>query len=112
MDEKISFCGMDCLACPAYLAIQQGDKGVIERITSKWSNGELTFDPETRDCVGCTEDGQHMSWCDICPVRKCAMGKKIKNCAFCIHYPCDELDKPFERSTEAKKVLDSIRKKL
>ncbi|MHA1915536.1 MAG: DUF3795 domain-containing protein [Promethearchaeota archaeon] len=112
MTEKISFCGLDCLACPAYMATQRGDQKMLKRLTSEWSNGELRFAPEEMDCVGCTEDGQHMNWCDICPVRKCVTGKKIKNCAYCVHYPCEDLDKPFERSSEAKKTLDSIRKNL
>jgi len=94
MVKEISFCGMDCLACPAYMASQQGDKKALERIAFE------------------TEDGQHYSWCDICPVRKCSMDKKIKNCAYCIHYPCDELDEPFERLPNAKKTLDEIRKNL
>ena len=112
MDEKILFCGLDCLACPAYLATQRCDKKALERIAIEWSNGEIKLSPENIDCVGCTEDGQHFSWCDICPIRKCVMGKKVRNCAYCVHYPCEELDKSFERSPEAKETLDKIRKTL
>ena len=112
MDEKISFCGLDCLACPAYIATQQGDNKALERIASEWSNDEIKFNPEEIDCVGRTEDGQRFSWCDICPIRKCVMGKKVRNCAYCIYYPCEELDKSFERSPEAKETLDKIRKNL
>ena len=112
MDEKISFCGLDCLACPAYIATQQGDNKALERIASEWPNDEIKFNPEEIDCVGCTEDGQRFSWCDICPIRKCVMGKKVKNCAYCIYYPCEELDKSFEKSPETKETLDKIRKNL
>jgi hypothetical protein len=112
MKITVSICGMDCLAYPAYIASQQGDKKALERIASKWSNGELKFNPTNFDCVGCTEDGKHYSWCDMCPVRKCSMDKKIKNCAYCIHYPCEELNEPFERLPNAKKTLDEIRKNL
>ncbi|MFX1345935.1 MAG: DUF3795 domain-containing protein [Promethearchaeota archaeon] len=112
MDKKISFCGFDCLACPAYLATQYGDKNALERISSEWSNNKIKYTPEEIDCVGCTEDGQHFSWCDICPIRKCGMGKKVKNCAYCIHYPCEELDKSFERLPERKETLDKIKKNL
>jgi len=112
MEEKISFCGFDCLACPAYIATQLGDEKVLERIAVKWSNGKLKFDPKNFDCVGCTEDGRHFSWCDICPIRKCSMDKKIKNCAYCIHYPCEELNESFKKSPEAKEKLDEIRKDL
>ncbi len=41
-----------------------------------------------------------------------SMDKKIKNCAYCIHYPCEELDEPFERLPNAKKNLDNIQKNL
>ncbi|MFX1454165.1 MAG: DUF3795 domain-containing protein [Promethearchaeota archaeon] len=112
MEKKISFCGMDCLACPAYIASQLGNKKALKRIVTKWSNGILKLDRENFDCVGCTEDGQHYSWCDICPIRKCNMDKKIKNCAYCIHYPCEELSEPFERLPDTKKTLDDIRKNM
>ncbi|MFX1477314.1 MAG: DUF3795 domain-containing protein [Promethearchaeota archaeon] len=110
MEEKISFCGLDCLACPVYIATQQGDSHALERIAFNWSNGELKFNPDEINCVGCTVDGQHMSWCDICPVRKCGTGKKIKNCAYCIYYPCEELGKVFERSPGVEENLDKIKK--
>lgn len=112
MDEKISFCGIDCLACPVYIATQHGGLNVLEQIASKWSNGEIKFSLEDIDCVGCTEDGRHFNWCDICPVRKCGVGKKVKNCAYCIHYPCEDLEESFERNPEAKEKLDKIRKHL
>ena len=51
MDEKISFCGLDCLACPAYIATQQGDNKALERIASEWSNDEIKFNPEEIECV-------------------------------------------------------------
>ncbi|MFX1280700.1 MAG: DUF3795 domain-containing protein [Promethearchaeota archaeon] len=111
-DEKISFCGLDCLACPVYIASQQGDKNALERIAFKWSNEEIKFNPEEIDCVGCTEDGQHFSWCDICPIRKCGKGKKIKNCAYCIYYPCEELNKSLQEIPKTKQKLEEIRKNL
>ncbi len=40
------------------------------------------------------------------------MGKKVRNCAYCIYYPCEELDKSFERSPETKETLAKIRKTL
>ena len=110
MKENISFCGLDCLACPAYIATQHGDEKTLKRIASKWSNGELKFDPEEGTCVGCTEEGLHLSWCDICPVRKCGKDKKVKNCAYCVHYPCEELDDSFKKTKGVKDTLDKIRK--
>ncbi|MFX1571479.1 MAG: DUF3795 domain-containing protein [Promethearchaeota archaeon] len=112
MEEKISFCGLDCLSCPAYIATQHGDRKALERIAIEWSNNELKFDSKNIDCVGCTEDGRHFSWCDICPIRKCGMGKKIKNCAHCIYYPCEELNQSLKNSFKARQKLDDIRKNL
>ncbi len=112
MEEKISFCGLDCLSCPVYFATQHGDKNALTRIAEKWSGHDLKSDPENIDCVGCTEDGNHFNWCDMCPIRKCGTGKKIKNCAYCIHYPCEDLKESFEKSPEAEKKLEEIRKKI
>ena len=103
---------------PPRASVKHKSKRLIRAIykptvcANEWSNGKIKFEPENFDCVGCTEDGEHYSWCDMCPVRKCNTDKKIKNCAYCIHYPCEELDEPFERLPNSKKNLDKIRKNL
>ncbi|MHA2325774.1 MAG: DUF3795 domain-containing protein [Promethearchaeota archaeon] len=112
MHKNIAYCGLDCLACPAYMATQQGDDKALERIASEWSNGELKFDPVEGNCVGCAEDGQHHSWCEICPVRKCGIDKMVKNCGFCVYYPCEELNKSFEKSKGIKDTLEKIKREL
>jgi hypothetical protein len=46
----------------------------------------------------------------MCEIRKCGMEKGLKNCGYCITYPCAKLDVIFKHYTVAKKTLDAIKK--
>ncbi len=48
------------------------------------------------DCDGCTPvAGRLFSGCSNCEIRTCAIGKKLKSCAFCSDFACEKLEKHF-----------------
>ncbi len=86
--EMIAYCGLNCVTCRIYLATREKNpekqkemRGQIARYIQE------RIDPKTRleditDCDGCTvKGGKLFSGCRKCEVRKCSMGKGIKNCA-------------------------------
>jgi hypothetical protein len=120
--ETTSYCGLNCLTCQIYLATRETDpkkqRQMREGIAC-YIRGH--FDPKTRaeditDCDGCTvKGGRLFSECQECEVRKCAMEKGLKNCAYCSAYACEKLKEVFESEGEesgGKKRLDAIRKSL
>ena len=46
--ENISYCGLDCAACPAYIATQAGDQEGLKKTAETWSR-ELGLDIKPED---------------------------------------------------------------
>ena len=91
MKEKIGFCGLKCSECPTFLQ------------TNK----------DYEQCDGCFSKDERVSrYARICEVRKCAMMKLVKNCAYCKNYPCEKLNKIIANAPNTKTTLDKIRKTL
>ena len=44
-------------------------------------------------------------------MRQCVLEKRLENCAYCGEYPCEKLDKAFDRSPEAQATLEGTRKR-
>ncbi|MEO0185387.1 MAG: DUF3795 domain-containing protein [candidate division WOR-3 bacterium] len=113
MENLIAYCGLDCASCPAYIAKKNNDDALRKKTAQEWSkmfNVELK--PEEINCDGCTIVGKHIGYCEtMCEMRKCAMQKKIVNCAYCEEYPCEKLNAFFDQVPEAKQRLDEIAKK-
>jgi hypothetical protein len=112
MGKMISYCGINCAECPAYLATQKNDVKEIKKISTQWSNDEMKFTPEEIYCDGCSSGGRVFSWAPNCDIRICCMDKDLENCGHCKDYICDILKNSFERNPSAKKNLDEIRKIL
>ena len=79
MKKLITYCGIDCSECPAYLATQSGDKKEIKKVADEWSSDSMSFKPEEILCNGCNQDGQIFSWCSECPIRICCRDKGYEN---------------------------------
>ncbi|MCJ7508006.1 MAG: DUF3795 domain-containing protein [candidate division Zixibacteria bacterium] len=112
MEKLISFCGINCSACPAYIATQKDDDNERKKVAETWSKQyEHEFKPEDINCDGCVVvEGRHISYCNECEIRKCGMEKKVENCAWCNDYVCEKLSKFIEKAPELKKNLEEIRK--
>lgn len=85
MEELIAYCGLDCQKCDARIATLNDDDTLRKKVAQLWSelNGvEIT--PEMINCAGCCVDGVKTPYCsDMCPVRKCAVSKKLRTCGNC-----------------------------
>jgi hypothetical protein len=114
-EQLLSYCGIDCSACPAYIATQSNDIEKLTILAGEWFDGAT--DHTIILCDGCKSDGANgggriMKWCAECPTRACAIERELENCAYCGDYGCEKLAKVFEMSVEAKANLEQIRAAL
>ena len=114
MEKMISYCGLPCIDCPAFIATKNDDDDARKKVAEQWSK-EYGADikPEDINCDGCvSETGRHIGHWDECEMRICGQAKNVKNCAYCDDFACEKLSKFFEAVPDAKTTLEEIRKKL
>ncbi|NHJ20940.1 MAG: DUF3795 domain-containing protein [Candidatus Lokiarchaeota archaeon] len=112
LGKILSYCGINCAECPAYLATQKNDAEEIKKVANEWSSDAMKFAPEELYCDGCINDGKLVSWAPKCDIRICCREKGLENCAYCIDYFCDKLKNTFDKSPSAKENLEEIRQNL
>ena len=114
MDEMVSFCGLLCNECPAFIATKNNDDAKRAEVAELWHKTyKVHLKPEDIDCTGCLSDAEPLfSHCRVCQVRKCGRAKAIENCAYCDQYACEELEKIFQMAPETKRRLDQIRTEI
>lgn len=85
MNEYIGYCGLDCEKCEARLATVNNDDDLRQKVAALWSqlnSAEIT--PEMINCTGCRLEGPKTPYCEsICPIRQCALDKRMTTCADC-----------------------------
>ena len=85
MKQLIAYCGINCEKCEAYIATQNNDNALREKVARLWSemNGvEIT--PEMINCDGCRVNGVKTPFCDkYCQIRQCALVKAFETCGNC-----------------------------
>jgi hypothetical protein len=113
MERIVSYCGITCSECPAFLATQKSDNTERKRVAELWTKEYgHEFKPSDINCDGCTSNSKRVfTYCTICGIRKCGTEKKVKNCAFCADYPCEKLSQVHAANTKAKETLNNIRHK-
>jgi len=116
MNGIISYCGLDCQACPIYIATRETDRTKKEKIINeiirscKEHYGVDYKYQDINDCDGCkSENGRVFFGCSDCKIRRCAIDKGIENCAYCEEYACNNLLELFKTDPGAKTRLDGIR---
>ena len=113
-DEKISFCGIICSQCEAYIATLNNDDDLRKETAEKWSktyNGDIK--PEHVNCRGCTSTEEPLfSHCKVCEFRLCGIEKGVENCAHCNEYPCEKLANFQAHVPGVKDTLDKIKEGL
>ena len=114
MEKMIAYCGLVCTGCPAYIATQNNDQEALQKVAEQWSK-EFNATLTAKDvlCDGClaTTD-RHVDHWSECKIKACAVEKKVRNCAHCRDYACEELKGFFGFAPEAKTTLEGIRKNL
>ena len=113
MTAMISFCGLCCDECPAFIATKTNDDNKRKETAQIWSKQfNADIKPESVNCEGCLADtGVLFHHCKVCQIRKCGKEKGVVNCGYCKDYPCDKLTEIFRMAPEAKKRLDEGRRR-
>jgi len=114
VDKMIAYCGLVCTECPAYIATQNDDQQALNQVAVRWNQEyNLSVTGEDCRCDGClTSTGRLSSYCDACKIRACGVEKKVRNCAHCSDYACQELETFFGFAPTAKATLEKIRRIL
>ncbi len=114
MDKMIAYCGYTCSECLAFKATQSDDDTERIKIAEMWSKQfDADIKPESINCDGCASGSDRIfDYCNICEIRKCAIGKQVINCAYCVDYSCEKLDTLFKMAPNAKSTLEEIRKNI
>ncbi len=114
MSKLIAYCGLVCSDCPAYQATQSGDDEALAKVAAQWSvEFKEEIRPEACLCDGCpSTSGRLVGYATQCKIRACAIGRKVKNCAHCADYACEELRKFFETAPNARATLEGVRRAL
>jgi hypothetical protein len=107
----VSFCGLLCNECDAFVATKNDDNEKRKETAKVWSKQyDTELEPEDINCTGCLSDIKPVfRHCNICEIRKCGKAKGIENCAYCGEYACDKLEQFFQIVPDAKKWLDRIK---
>jgi hypothetical protein len=113
VSEMIAYYGLDCSKCDAFIATQNQDSRRKREMAERWTKSlSIKFGPEDIDCTGCMSTNISR-WCtQVCKIRPCADTKKVKTCADCGNYPCEELQKFLSDEPKAAKTLEDIYRAL
>ena len=106
-NKFVAYCGLDCSKCDAYVATQNDDQALREKTAKKWAemnNAPIT--PEMINCDGCRQDGRKTPYCEsLCPIRQCALGRKVETCGACAELEtCEKVD-PFRGNETCRRNL-------
>ncbi|RDE17949.1 MAG: hypothetical protein C4K49_00220 [Candidatus Thorarchaeota archaeon] len=114
-NDMRAYCGLDCKACPAYIALQTKDDELRARTARRWSSPGFVVEPKEVDCEGCRSAGGTMfKHCSVCNVRACGIKRGLVNCAYCKEYPCDKLQTLYKTlgDEQPRMALERIRMTL
>ena len=112
MAKMLSMCGLDCAACPAFIAHQTDDQALREKTAGEWSTQfHVEIKPADINCVSCLKvKGAHIGHCSECEIRKCGLARKVKNCGLCSDYSsCETISKFLANVPPAKANLEEVR---
>jgi len=109
---KLAMCGLDCAACPAFIAFKTDDQALREKTAAEWSQQfHANLKPADINCVGCLQTkGVQIAHCAECEIRQCGLGRKVKNCALCSDYPCERISQFLANVPPAKANLEEVRR--
>jgi hypothetical protein len=112
MAKMLSMCGLDCAACPAFIAHRTDDNALREKTAIEWSQQfHADLKPADINCVGCVKTkGVHFSHCGECEFRRCGLSRQVKSCALCDDYPCQTLGQFLANVPAAKDNLEQVRR--
>lgn len=93
MDEKITLCGDNCLACPRYLARTSDELHAVAQLWHKVGWRDCVVSNEEIACAGCSS---HKT-CTYGLV-DCIRRHGVEKCNQCSEFPCGKINAMLERS--------------
>ncbi len=112
MKKLIAYCGLDCGACEAYIATQNDDRALREKVAKEWSElNSVTITPDMINCDGCRMNGAKTVFCEsLCQIRQCALGRGAETCGMCAEMEnCEKLAMITQHSNAALENLKACR---
>ena len=112
METIIAACGLDCGACPAYIAWKTDDQALRIKTAAEWKEAHgFDASPDMVNCAGCltAAEGPRIGYCAECGLRSCATERRLSTCAACGDYPCEPLTGFHAQAPQAKANLEALR---
>jgi hypothetical protein len=111
MEKSIAVCGIDCAACPAFIASKTNDNELRKKTATEWGKAyNFAFTPEMINCHGChATDGVQIGHCSQCEMRQCSIKKEAATCGACASYPCKTIADFHEICPGTKENLAALR---
>ena len=94
--QIISYCGDLCNECPRYTATKSNSRKELEYLAELWYRlgfRDSIMDPEDMKCSGCSKEKECTEG-----INKCKHLENINNCGECQHFPCDNINRVFEKA--------------
>ncbi len=113
--DLISPCGLYCGVCAIYIAHNDNNIKLKERLVSLYKGGtpgkgilpnSESLSIEDIRCRGCLSDEQFMH-CRQCDIRNCTKEKGYTGCHQCNEFPCQHIDN-FAMSVGKKVILRAV----
>lgn len=83
--ELKAACGLFCAGCRLYIATQENDTALQERIAAGFG-----LEVEAVQCDGC-HGRRNGFYCRTCTMKACTMEKGLEFCHECGEFPCEEI---------------------
>ncbi len=110
MSKLIAPCGIDCQVCDAYIATQNNDLELKQKMVDNFKkNHGIEKSLEEMDCDGCGAEGKHIGFCAVCGIRVCAFDKGYATCAECAEFPCEKGSFIWTSNSKSKATLEALR---
>lgn len=111
MKSLLAPCGIDCSVCDAYIATQQNDPVLKQKLADKYfQQFGKDIVPADLDCDGCAQEGRHIGFCAECSIRSCAFAKGFATCAECSDFPCPKGSFIWTANSQSKANLEALKK--
>ena len=110
--KQLAMCGLDCAACPAFIAYRTNDQALRARTAAEWSGNfvKVQLQPEDINCVGCLQrQGVQFTHCRECDIRRCGLAHQVSNCGLCPDYPCAKITQFTANIPPARANLEEVR---
>ncbi|PKN71822.1 MAG: hypothetical protein CVU50_09925 [Candidatus Cloacimonetes bacterium HGW-Cloacimonetes-3] len=110
MIDLIAPCGIDCRVCDAYIATQNNDIELKQKLADDFKLKFGVDKPLSElDCDGCGAQGKHIGFCAVCGIRVCAFAKGYATCAECAEFPCEKGSFIWTNNSKSKALLEGLR---